>query len=65
MPQGTKAQGQVAKILGDKSRDELLDPLIDLSGRFPHARQHIVEAEPLASGQVGKLDFHGSNPAEQ
>lgn len=54
-PQGTKAQAQVAKILGDKSRDELLDLLIDLSGRFRHARQHIVEAEQLASGQTDKL----------
>ena len=54
-PQGTKAQAKVAQILGDKSRDELLDLLIDLSGRFPHARQRIVQAEQLASGQTDKL----------
>ncbi len=37
----------MAKILGDKSRDELLDLLIDLSGRIPDVRQHIVETEQL------------------
>lgn len=42
-------------MLGGKSREELLNLLIDLSGRFPAVRQHIVEAEQLAGGQVGKL----------
>lgn len=55
MPRRTKAQTKVSKILEDKSRNELLDLLIDLSGRFPEARQHIVETEQLARGQVDKV----------
>ena len=55
MSRRTKAQAKVVKLLGDKSRDELLGLLIDLSGRFPDVRQHIVESEQLASGQVDKL----------
>ena len=51
----TKAQAEVVKILEDKGRNELLDLLVDLSGRFPEARQHIVKTEQLAKGQVDKL----------
>ena len=54
-PRHTETQAKIGNILGDKSRDELLDCLIDLSGRFPDVRQHIVEFEQLASGQVDKL----------
>jgi len=32
-----------------------VDLLIELSGRYPYVSQHIVEAEQLASGKVGKL----------
>jgi uncharacterized Zn finger protein len=55
MPRRTKAQAKVSKILEDKSRNELLDLLIDLTGRFPEARQHIAETEQLARGQVDKV----------
>ena len=51
----TKAPVRVGKILHDKSRDELLDLLMDLSGRFPEVSQHIVESAQIASGQVDKL----------
>ena len=54
-PRYTKAQAKVGKILEDKSREELLNLLINLSGRFPDVRKHIVEKEQLASGQVDKL----------
>jgi len=54
-PRRTKAQAKVGKILEDKSRDELLDLLADLGGRFPEVRQHIAETEQLAKGQVDKL----------
>ena len=55
MPRRTKAQAEVVNILEDKSRNELLDLLVDLSNRFPEARQHIAETEQLASGQVDEL----------
>jgi uncharacterized Zn finger protein len=54
-PRHTKAQAKVRKILEDKSREELLNVLIGLSGQFPDVRQHIVENEQLASGQTDKL----------
>ncbi len=54
-PRRTKAQAKVAKILTDKSREELLDLLTDLCGRFSDVRRHIVETEQLVSGQVDKL----------
>ena len=54
-PRHTKTQAKIGRILGNKSRDALLDLLIDLSGQFPDVRQHIVENEQLASGQVDKL----------
>lgn len=54
-PRRTKAQAEVVKILEDKSRNELLELLVDLSARFPEARQHIAETEQLARGQVDKL----------
>lgn len=54
-PRRTRAQAKIAKILGDKSRDELLDLLIDLSGRVADVRQHIVETEQLVGGKVDKL----------
>jgi len=54
-PRHTETQEKIGKILGDKSRDELLDVLVDLSRRFPNVRQHIVENEQLVSGQVDKL----------
>lgn len=54
-PRHTKTQARIGKILGNKSRDALLDLLIDLSSRFPDVRQHIVENEQLASGQVDQL----------
>jgi uncharacterized Zn finger protein len=54
-PQRTKAQARVGKILENKSREELLDLLIELSDRIPDIRQHILENEQLASGQVDKL----------
>jgi uncharacterized Zn finger protein len=34
-PRHTKAQAAVGKILGDKSREDLLDLVMDLSARFP------------------------------
>lgn len=54
-PRRTKVQAKVGKILENKSREELLDLLINLSGQFPDVRQHIAEKEQLASGQVDKL----------
>ena len=54
-PRRTKAQAKLAKTLVSKSRGELLDLLVELSGRFPDVRQHIVESEQLASGQVDRL----------
>jgi len=54
-PRHTKAQARVGKILEDKSREELLDLLVELSDRVPDVRQHILENEQLASGQVDKL----------
>lgn len=54
-PRHTKAQAKLGKTLEDKSREELLSLLTDLSGRFPDVRQHIVEDEQLANGQVDKL----------
>lgn len=54
-PPRTKAQAKIAKILADKNRDELLDLLIDLSGRVADVRQHIVETEQLVGGKVDKL----------
>jgi len=54
-PRRTKAQAKVVKILGDKSREELLDLLVGLSGRHPEVRQQIVEAEQFASGQADKV----------
>ncbi len=54
-PRRTKAQTKLASMLDNKSRDQLLDLLVDLSGRFPEVRQHIVESEQLAKGQVDTL----------
>jgi len=54
-PRRTKAQARIGKILESKSREELLDMLIELSDRIPDIRQHILENEQLASGQVDKL----------
>ncbi len=54
-PRGTKALAKVGKILGDKSRDELLDLVIVLSGRFPDVGRHIIESEQLAGGQFDKF----------
>ncbi len=54
-PRHTKDQAKVGKILEDKSREELLNLLVDLSGQFRNVRQHIIENEQLASGQVDKL----------
>jgi uncharacterized Zn finger protein len=54
-PRRTKTQAKLEKMLANKSHDELLDLLIELSGRFPDVRQHIVESEQLASGQVDRL----------
>jgi uncharacterized Zn finger protein len=54
-PWRTNAQAKLGKMLAYKSHDELLDLLIELSGRFPDVRQHIVESEQLASGQVDRL----------
>ncbi len=54
-PRHTRAQAKIGKILEKKSREELLDLLIDLSGRSQGVRRHIVEKEQLARGQVGKL----------
>ncbi|MCB1873945.1 MAG: SWIM zinc finger family protein [Gammaproteobacteria bacterium] len=54
-PQRTKTQEKFGKMLANKSREELLDLLVDLSSQFPEVRQHIVEKEQLASGEVDKL----------
>jgi uncharacterized Zn finger protein len=50
-----KARADVAEILGGKSRNELSNLLLDLSGRFPQVRRHIVETEALAHGRVDEL----------
>ena len=50
-----KAQAKLGKALANKSHDELLHLLIDLSGRFPDVRRHIVESEQLVGGEVDKL----------
>jgi len=54
-PRRTRIQARIFKTLGDKSRDELLDLLVELSGRIPEVKQHIVELEQLAGGQVDEL----------
>lgn len=54
-PRRRKTQAKVGKIIGDKTRDELLDLLNDLSGRSPQARQHVIESGQIASGQVDRL----------
>lgn len=54
-PRRRKTQANVGKIIGDKTRDELLDLLIDLSGRFPEVRQHIIESDQIASGHADRL----------
>lgn len=54
-PRRKQTQAKLEKMLGDRSRDDLLDLLIDLSSRFPEVRQHIVETEQLVSGKVDKV----------
>ena len=54
-PKRTKAQAKLGRMLENRSYDELLQLLIDLSARFPEVRQYIIESEQLASGQVDKL----------
>lgn len=50
-----KAQTKLEKALANKSHDELLHLLLDLSGRFPEVRRYIVESEQLAGGKIDKL----------
>ena len=50
-PRQTNAHAKVRKIREDKSREELLNLLIDLSDQLPEVSRHIVEYELLASGQ--------------
>jgi uncharacterized Zn finger protein len=54
-PQHSKVQAEVETVLAGKSRQEMLDQLVDLAGRNPEIRRQILEAEQLASGQVDKL----------
>jgi uncharacterized Zn finger protein len=54
-PRLTATQSKVAKILRDKNRDELLDLLVDLSGRVGDVSQHIIETAQLAGGQTDEL----------
>lgn len=54
-PRSSKARAKVEKILGEKSREELLDLLVALAARFPKVERRVLEAEQLASGQVDKL----------
>jgi uncharacterized Zn finger protein len=51
----SKAGARVASLLGEKSRDELLELLVDLAGRVPEVERRIREAEQLATGKVDKL----------
>lgn len=51
----SKLQVEVETILAGKSRQALLDQLVNLAGRNPEIRRQILEAEQLASGQVDKL----------
>ena len=51
----SKVQVEVETILAGKSRQALLDQLVDLAGHNPEIRRQILEAEQLACGQVGKL----------
>ena len=53
--QHTTDNSKVDAILTEKSREELLDLLTDLSRRFPYVSRHILEKNQLASGQVDGL----------
>jgi uncharacterized Zn finger protein len=45
----------LAKILQQKSKEELLNLLVDFADRYPEVRRRIMEDDQLASGQIDKL----------
>ena len=46
---------ETENILGRKSREELLNLLIELADRFQDVRQHILDNEQLTGGRVDEL----------
>ncbi|MEE8494902.1 MAG: LysR substrate-binding domain-containing protein [Xanthomonadales bacterium] len=46
-PRRSKSQTRVKTILADKSREALLDQLLDLAGRYPEVKRQILETEQL------------------
>ncbi|MDD2469228.1 MAG: SWIM zinc finger family protein, partial [Desulfobulbus sp.] len=46
---------KVRKLLGDKSREELLDLLVALAKEYPEIERRVQEAEQLRSGQIEPL----------
>jgi uncharacterized Zn finger protein len=55
-PRARKATfSKVARILEQKSRDQLLVLLTDLSAKIPAVAQHVIETDQLAQGQVDQL----------
>jgi uncharacterized Zn finger protein len=50
-----KGEASVQKILGDKSREELLSLCIELAGRFPEVAQRIIEVDQLEGGRFDAI----------
>jgi len=57
VPDKVKKAGvsKVRKLLGDKSREELLDLLVALAKEYPEIERRVQEAEQLRSGQIEPL----------
>lgn len=57
-PSGKKkkaGKGSVHKLLAGKSREELLELVVNLAGRYPEVERNLLEAEQLHSGRIDPL----------
>ncbi|MBV5318500.1 MAG: SWIM zinc finger domain-containing protein [Desulfobulbaceae bacterium] len=56
-PEKEKKAGRVSvsKLLAAKSREELLELVVDLAGRYPEVERLILETEQLRSGRIDPL----------
>jgi uncharacterized Zn finger protein len=54
-PSSGSRDARIARILGNKNREALLDLLVDIANRYPDIRQQIIEADHLARGEEDKL----------
>ena len=52
---GNQASDRIGEILNDKSREELLELLLDIARSHPEIRQELLETEQLARGEVARL----------